>query len=638
MSPAQTPYASRSSLRERWAAPFLQYPLLHFLASNPIWTALVLAALLALAGAPLAVVKMWRSTPPGFMPRVRVSALDLFQAWSLKRAAEHSARIGDLQAADRSWRAAIRQNLGDARLLRGGLSNIVVTPDPDLKGSLEILSYTVWLLHLKGTNQADVHLATQVFAKLERWSELEQILRPRADRLTPEEQQSYLSALFWLGKADDFGCAWESAPEVVRESPSLRLCHWAYLAGWAAPDRAGKAREQLESVLQEGEVNIRAHRANLVVRSHLLDLLGYEQSLHRLEDVRADRLIDWIRYARLLDQSGRTADARRLAEEKSYTTSLPWEVLDLAALLSDLGMKDTACSLLRRATTVSGHSRADWSVSLWAMYGNLLAELRRWDELEEMIMTLHAFDPHFSILGGHAHFLQGRALQAKSHHELAELSFQKAAHEPFPMPGLGLQAGVGLLQLGYPQLAEHVLKPLENALREDPCYWQALAEAAFLLKTDSVAFFKAAREAYRLLPEDPLCQNNYAAALLLNRWAPEEAVPLTLQILHRDPGDPKARINHAFALILSRRYAEAAACLTDMDVARLDAEERDAYDLASLEINVGLGRLLEARAGLDHINTDRLFPSQVEWLAQLRQRLPDAPPTPQRHNEPVVSR
>ncbi|HNQ90335.1 MAG TPA: hypothetical protein PKM73_17100 [Verrucomicrobiota bacterium] len=621
MPASRKPGTGRSFFWEKRAFRFLQYPLLHFLVTNPVWTGLVLALLLGFAAVPIGVLKIWRSTPPGFLPRVRVSAFDLLQAWSLRRSAERAARLGQYEQADRAWRAAIRQNLGDPSLVRGGLSNLLATPSPDPRRSPEILSYTAWLLHLQGTNTADLQLVTRVLVKCERWPEIDQILRPRTDRLSDEERQYYLGALFWLGKSDEFARAWESAPEGVRSNPDLQLCRLAYLAARAAPDQARESEAQLELLLEQTPIHIPAHRADLIVRSHRMDLPGYERSLRRLEEVRADRLIDWVGQARLLEQSGRVTEARELAFQKISTTVLPWEVLDLAALLSDLGMKGSARDLLRRATARSGHSRAEWSVSLWALYGNLLIELRRWHELLDMVVTLRSFDLPYNILEGYAYFLEGRALQAQEHPELAQRCFESAARQPFPIPSLGLQTGITLLQLGYPQLAQAVLEPLEHALRDDPRYWQALVEAAFLLKKDSVTFFKAASEAYRLLPGDPLCQNNYAAALLLNRWMPEQAIPLTLEMLRRDARNPTARINHAFALTLGRRYGDAAACLADLEPVGLAEEMRTALNLAWLDINLGLDRLPEALRNSEGIDPQHLFPNQIQWVQHQQRRL-----------------
>jgi hypothetical protein len=62
-----------------------------------VWFRLA-AMVLILSGVFLAAVlpKIWTATPDGFLPVVRISGLDLVQAWSLRRSAEKFERQGQL--------------------------------------------------------------------------------------------------------------------------------------------------------------------------------------------------------------------------------------------------------------------------------------------------------------------------------------------------------------------------------------------------------------------------------------------------------------------------------------------------------------------------------------------------------------
>lgn len=612
----------RLSWIERHAHPFLQWPLVHFLVSNPWWTVTVLVIGLAALAMGAALLKIWTGTPPGFRPVVRVSALDLIQARSLRRTAEAAELAGDHEAALTAWLGAIGQNVGDIDLLRRGLAAVIRHEDADRRKAARFLSQTAWLLRLGRTNEIDVQIAGQVFRKYERWAELEALLQPRLGQLDSQEEKDYLSALFWLGRIDEFGQAWERSRLPLTNDPALRLCRIAHQVAWEAPEQAAEGRRLLGAALEDSALLVPAHRANLVVAAALLDPIAYEKSLHRLEEARSVRLADLTGYWRLLANAGRIEEARRAAEDYLLPPVMPWDVLDLASAYVDLGLPDRACRFLRRYASQFSNSPAGWSISIWVTYANLLLELRRWDDLIDLGLTVRQLPTVMLALRGYVYFLEGRAFEARQHTELATASFEHASREDYPVPELGLQVGLTLLQLGYPVLAGRVLVRIERDLAEDPRVWQGLYEVAFLLKKDSVGLFKAAQAAYRLAPQETICLNNYAAALLVNRWQPGEAVKRTLELLDRQPDLLEARINHAFALAQSRRFDEARAVLSVIDANRLDGSNRTAYHLASFEIDLNLSRFPEARAHLAEIDRAHLFPNQVEWLNRMRNNFP----------------
>src|SRR5262249_53874179 len=107
--------------------------------------------------------KIWKTTPTGFRPIVKVSGLDLVQAWSLKRTALKAEQAGQFDEANYAWQAALANNPANKDLVRGSL-NCVLRDPHRREHALQALGYAYWLLKLTGTNDlADLQLAGRVF-------------------------------------------------------------------------------------------------------------------------------------------------------------------------------------------------------------------------------------------------------------------------------------------------------------------------------------------------------------------------------------------------------------------------------------------------------------------------------------------
>lgn len=609
-------------LLERVSHRFLQYPFLHFVFMDTRWTAVVFLMLLVGFVSAVSVLKIWVRTPSGFRPIVRVSLFDIAQAWALKQTAQRAEKRGDTMAALNAWISAAGQDFANVALLRSALAAAARVDHLPSSEASKVLAQIPWLLRLSQTNEIDVQIAVELLRKHNRWLEIEELLRPRLPNLTPEEQKNYVSSLFWLGRIDEFARAWEQFPVRLSNDPAIQLCHSAYMAAWGSPEQAAAGRRFMAAALENPDLEIEAHRANLVVASALLDALSYEKSLRRLEEARAANLYDAVGYWRLLVKVGRADEARKLAQNYLYPPRTAWEVLDQAIAYLDLGLQDLACQFMRRYVPQFGRASAGWSIAMWIVYGELLMDLRRWDELLDMTLTVGRIPEAIVTLRGYTSFLEGRAYLAQGAVELAADRFEYAAKQDFFMPEIGFEVGISLLQLGYPDLARKVLVKLERDLSENALFWQALLEAAVVLKNDSVEFFKAAREAYRLSPGEVQCINNYAAALLVNRWQPDEAVRLTYELILREPKLLQARINHAFGLAQCRRFNEAFDVLCTIDPTQLAETHRTAYYLASAEINLNLGRFESARLDLARIDESQLFPNQRRWVETMKRKLP----------------
>jgi predicted Zn-dependent protease len=132
----------------------------------------------------------------------------------------------------------------------------------------------------------------------------------------------------------------------------------------------------------------------------------------------------------------------------------------------------------------------------------------------------------------------------------------------------------------------------------------------------------AATRAYELEPGSVVCANNYAAALLVNRRQPDEAIKLTLQIMDWFPNSNGAKINHALALLLNRRVGEAAALLGAIHREKLNAIERTSLNLGWFEASLAQQQYDKAREASDGIDVNMLYPNQRKWLEEARRQLP----------------
>jgi len=162
---------------------------------------------------------------------------------------------------------------------------------------------------------------------------------------------------------------------------------------------------------------------------------------------------------------------------------------------------------------------------------------------------------------------------------------------------------------------------LEQDFGEKADYWRVLLGAAYQFKYPDLMSNSAAA-GYRLQPENVVCANNYAATLLVQRDRPEQAVSLTLQILNRFPDSNGAKLNHALALLLNLREAEAEAVLKSVVPENLSAEEANAFYLGMFELYSNQRHYDQAWEASDRITAKRLFPNQLKWLEEMRQRLP----------------
>jgi len=604
------PQPALQLLRERIEGSLLYQVLL-----RQVWfrrVAIAGGTVLLLSG--LSLLRVWTSSPAGLMPPVKVSLLDLFQAWSLDRSAGRLAGRGLEVAAAQAWRAALVNNRADPELLRRLLGHFVQSELTVREFPGPVLAHSEWLLELTGTNRADVTLACAVYDKLELEEPIFALLKPRAEELSQSERAVYLKALARSGDWTEFGRHWEAWGAQWRQHRDVALYHAAYLAGWGPPGEIQAGRARLEAAVQERDLRLLANRLLLEVCERLLDYEGFLAALDRLERAQADRVADHVRHWHLLVALGRRAEAHRLATEFRRPPQTAWDLITPAHAYLELGLDTQTRELLRACVSDWADPSQPVGQRLWLLYAQTLVSLRAWDELRAVAIQLRLVGQGQHPLTGFSHYLEGRAEYGLQHATQAQLALEQSAALGIPDATLALQVAADLLRMDAPQAAAQVLAAHATAQAKNPTYWEAVFAAHLVLRQDANALLQAASRAHDLVPGNAIFRNNYAAALLINRRFPEEALRLTSQLRRESPDTPAARCNHALALVLNRRYVDAELQLAALDLDRLTEAEATYYFMIRFELFVQAQDHAGARRAAERIQRRFLFSNQLDWL------------------------
>jgi predicted Zn-dependent protease len=592
-----------------------RFPLLRQMLFEFWFRVIVLCGVGGALGLGLALPKIWVTSPKGFLPVIKVSGLDLVQAWSLQRTARQAMAAGKYDEAAHAWRSAFANNPANPRLARGALENYLRMGRPGAESGAAV-QRSLWLLRLTQTNATHLELAARVFERNQLHDFLLDLLEPRKETLSPALEAIYLRSLFHQGQMDEFAQRWEQNAAQLGTDRELALYEAAYRAGWGPVGAQAEARREVASALSDPARQVLANQLLLRVALARSDPALYAETLKRLEDRQADRLLDHIGYWQLLMVGGDKAEAVKLARAHTNPPGTWAEAFHLAQAYAGLGLRDDALGLLEQA--VAKFSYAD---RLWVSFAQLLMEAKRWEDLRALALRIRQQEGVRDRLAGFSHYLEGRAELGLDRRALAEAAFQKVSGATFENRALGLATARSLLRLKDASSARDLLLRLEEGLEQDFAYWQLLFAAANELK-DTDLMLRAITEAYRLRPNDPATMNNYAAALIIHRQQPDEAIKLTLQLRARNPKSTAATMNHAFALLLNHRAAEAEALFRRIDPAKLSPPHASDYYFGLFEASVQQQRFEQAWQASAKINPEHLYANQARWLEEAKSRLP----------------
>lgn len=609
------------SRRRQLADRYLNYPLISMLILSPAFPLTIAGLILLGILIGLCIPKLWVTSPQGFSPKIKVSAIDLAQAAILRHRARKLELEGKFEEAHHAWQSAIANNQGDASLVAAALTNVIRIPNPQQQVINAAVNQAFWLLRLTRTNDLARAVAGAVFVKCrvpEFTYGLLQSLRPP---LPPAQEAAMLKALFLTGRIEEYRDRRDKFRQSLPADRELDICDAGYAAEWGPAEKVADARKLLANAIEDRDLQEFACRVQMVVAARVQDPVRYEFALERLRQMQADSTADHIGYWKLLEAAGRLADARRLAETHPYPPTTPAEVIQFGNALVSLGATDQAEKLFARyAPAFANTDNVDFA-AIWVRYAELLVQSRKWDDLQTLAVQLRTLSPIRTTLTGYSYFLEGRAALARGRTEEAAANFRKCVEEPFYVPAAGMHAARGLLLLGHADLADRIIGQLEQFLADDVQYWQLVFDISYALKQDEARLLRAAAKARELEPNKLIYDVNYAAALLICRQNPAEAAKITLSFFQSYPDSLIALVNHCFALALNKRFDEAADILKKVNLGALGGFESTMCHLCWLEIHLGRGELDLAREDFKHIDTKLLFPSQIKWIESVRRQI-----------------
>lgn len=606
------------TLRQRLALRLEGFPLLRTLVLDPAFSWAFLLAVALAGGIALAVPKVWRMTPAEFSrATVRVSLIDLVQAWSLSRSARQADAAGLHDQALQAWRGAVINNLADPGIHRGLLGHLLQVPEARPENLLLSLFSSSWLLALTGTNAVDLALTAEVLEKYRvpdlalEWLDT----APSAGQadLARVRARCLLSA----GKAEGFADLWKAHREAWQGEAAMAVYHDAWQAGWDTGSPAIEAMARLrESTRRPGRDGLTAARLLLLAAVRRGGPEDVEHAIRRLAEGRADSVDQHALHWRFLASLGRFDEARNLALEFSRvhgaSLRLANDCAEYALILAAFGLRDEAVEFLR-----ANLGRFESNPFVWEAYLAILADARRWSELRRASAQVRTQTASFETARILAIFAEYRAEVAEGNVTRADRLAAELAEARILDNATAQRIAGELVADRRPGPALAILRAKRPELRDSPPFWQGMFAAAMHLK-DVEGLTESTTELLRLRPEDPVALSNRAAMYIVLGEQPTEALEITFRLVTAFPQAAAFRINHAFALLLNRRTDEAWETLRQMDASRLDRHAASAYHLALTELLTARGQFAEALETADKVQPGMILPPQQERLAQLR--------------------
>lgn len=560
--------------------------------------------------APVFLLKIWIVSPKDFDPVVRVRALDFVQAAALRRNARKAETLGDFKEAMLGWRGAVENNPANPSDLRAAIDNSTKIQPPSREWLGWTLYYANWLLRLEKTNINDVFLYAKVLDHYQMEEALVSVLDPFSSRLDATQSALYSRGLFHVGRVDDFQKQWNRYGGEFAKDREMLLYQAAFKAGWATGAEAADARKRLDLATTDSDTQRLANRLSLTVCIARNESTAYRAALARLENDRADRVPDHVRYWLLLAHNQRGDDARELARKFVTPPESSGDAEIMARGLLRLGLRTETLAYLER------HQESfSYNPTLWIIRTQLLMDMNRWDELRTVAVAMRQYERLAPHLGGYSHYLEGLAELRQGRNDIAARCFAELEQHPIPDPVLAYGSATTLKKLGRPDLAASMLGRLESSFSNHLEFWLQLQASAFDARQFDV-LLAATKRAYEIAPTKLEYANNYAAALLVSREHSSEAIDLTFRTLQLAPRAFETRLNHALALLQNARVADAEPILKDLDDERRDAERETLVNLGWFEFYLKSGNPSLAREYALKVDPTRLLPPQAEWFAK----------------------
>lgn len=608
------PRVDELTFRQRLALRLEGYPLLRTLVlDRPFFYAFTLAVGLSLLIA-ISVPKKWQTTPEGFgRARIRVSLIDLAQAWSLARTARAEERAGHVNLALQSWRGALVNNLGDPDHHRGLLELLRNTAEARSDQVIPALFSTSWLLALTRTNEPSLGLCLEVLEKYRLPDLALRILEDSGLADSPALQPSRARCLLSTGKHDDFQKLWAAHADTWSHDTRQRLYHDAWLAGWETGSPSIEALVRLKAALAlPGNLGTTAARLLILVAPRKGVPEDLALAVDRLDKDQASAVTQHAAYWRFLAAAGRFDEAKLRAREYRTAPRIPTDAADYAATLASLGLRNEAVEFL-----TENLARFQNNPTLWEVYLAILGDARRWTEVRRAAAFVRTETASFETARILGIFAEYRAEVAERRDHSADELASHLASARILDNDTALRIAAEFLRDQRPAPALALLKAKERDMPDRMAYWQAVLSAAFAAH-DLPSLDRSSTEMLRLAPGNPIALSNRAAMLLAFEKEPAEALEITFRLVNEHPEVSPFRINHALALLLAGRVPDAWEQISGLDPTRLERQASSAYYFALARVQMAREDWDAAAAAAEKVQPGLLLPPQVEALKKIR--------------------
>ncbi|MEI6343160.1 MAG: hypothetical protein WCR07_14510 [Verrucomicrobiota bacterium] len=564
----------------------------------------------------LGLMKVWRRTPADFLPLVRVSAVDLVQAWSLKRAAARHVAGGDVQAAVDCWRSAFANDPADLDVLRDWLG--VMGRDESLAAGKDafIQASVAWLLHLGRTNIADVELAMGV---MQRAGDVRQVLSMGGrwkDQLGPAGKGWMARAHFDDGEMEGFDLAWRANETAFMADPELVLYRDAWRAHWGPVATLREGRERLAEAMDRPRDRRLALRLGMHVAYAREDPKEYGRLLGLLEAEGGADAGYHLRYWAMLIASGQKESARKRAAGGLVQPRTLVEIQAMAKVLVALDLGSRALSMLE-----ANRERFRRDPGYWLVEARCLMALEKWKEMEVLGRACRGVPDidkgdlgvgwGIEAIGANK---DGRREEARELGRRMLLSIPKS-------PDICGALALMLTEAKLDYLALAMVRLLEPHAMDNPAYWKQRTLVASQT-LDGFELVRSSTERMALEPNDILARNMHAAVLLMVREDPAEVIRLTFQNMALLPGNVDVRLNHAMALAFNGRAREASEILSAMSERSLTPSQRNNHRVAWFDVYVAQMNWTKAREQYEQMETSQLLPLQRKRVQEEIARMP----------------
>lgn len=593
----------------------MNWPLLRLLWGDPAFRyaflACGVAGLLLLVGLP----KIWIVTPRGFLPVIRISAVDMLEARIHGRIARTKDAQGLPQEAMYHWQVALANDPGSVPLIHGYLSNLLAQPPRNPERSKAAAQRCFWMIRIGGTNTADVGLALRSLEYFG-YDELALFLVTNSPPpVPPAHQAAGLRSLLRLGRGEAYGVGRARLGQDPEVAAGLALFDAAWTLGWGGGPGTNEALATLRTAESDPAQTATSLKLQLLLAARQNDLERYGSVLARLRDRHADTPAQHAVHWELLRQHHRRAEAEQLALAFADPPVNPGEVMRVATVCLNLGLTNHASRYLEHFVPQLG-ATAD----TWCLLAGLLIDQGRWTDLRGLALEIRRHPLAQGSLAGYSFFLDGVAALGERARPEAMAAFARVPENPIADDAVAWRTAQELVRLEAAAPARDLLLPRTNTLGGSLEFWQLLVRAAYQ-ERDSGLLLSAARHAHALASNRVDTLTDLSAALLIERADPEETLAVTRRLVQAVPNQVAARMNHALALLQVRQKAAARAILLTFEPARLSPVERTVWHFAEAQLLEQDGAAARALAAVEQVEPRFLFPQQLAQLNELRDRL-----------------